>query len=464
MDWKPFPFVGGAYADDAKSWSQQDCVNYIPVAAERPGTRSPSMLRSAPGFKAFADTSSGAPIRGLHDAEGLLLCVSGTSLYTVAPDGTATSRGTIPGVGRVSMAHNQVTGGNQVAIANGLSGYVYDTRDSTLTHITDDAFVGSISFEYLDSFIMGIEPGRRFGFHSALADALSYNTLDRYEAEGSPDLLVGQIVSHREWWLFGTRTAEPYTNTGATTGTFERSQGTVIEVGAASAFAIASLDNSIIWLGNDGIVYRANGYTPQRISTHAIEQAIARCNMAEAFAFTFKDRGHSIYYLTFPDGHTWGYDAASDEWHRRQSKGLDRWRLADLVRWNGKWIGGDYTNGKLYELDWDTQDEAGDEMERRRIPGVLQASGNLVTLDGVRVVAETGSPGDIAATLDFRVSKDGGHTWSDWRQKPFGNTGDFVKALDMRRFGQSRQWMFDLRVTDAVKADILGMSIMAETQ
>lgn len=389
--WKPAPVIGGAYSDDAKAWTCQDTVNYIPVMAERPGGRSPTMLRGVPGMRTFCITGSNKPIRGARNVEGLLLVVTGTTLYKVSTKGAATAIGTIPGVGRVSMSHNQIAGGNEVAIANGQSGYVYNTVTGTLAQITDQGFPGAISFDFIDGYITGIEPARRFAFHSNLAAATDYNTLDRYEAEGSPDKLVGQIVDHREWWLFSERTIEPFVNTGAATNTFQRASNTMIEVGCASGASIAQMDSSVFWVGNDGIVYRANGYTPQRISTQAIEQALARCNLAQCFAFTFEDRGHKIYYLTCPDGQTWGYDAATGEWHRRQSEGLTRWRINTLTKWNGVWIAGDYTNGKLYELNWDVQDEDHAVLERRRITGVLSDNQNRVTVDGVALVLDTGT-------------------------------------------------------------------------
>jgi hypothetical protein len=404
--WTDAPIVGGAYSDDTRPWSVQDTVNLIPVYAEKAGTRSPSMLRCAPGYSEFVDLGTKAPIRGMRNVEGLLLVVSGNSLFAIGPKGQTVNVGTIPGVGRVSMSHNQITGGNQVAIANGVGGYVYNTVTGQLEQITDDGFPGSISFDYVDSYITGIEPGRRFAFTSDLADATSYNTLDQYEAEGSPDKLVGQMVTHREWWLFGERTIEPYQNTGEATGTFQRSSGMVMEVGAASTFAISRLDNSVFWLGNDDVVYKANGYTPLRISTHPIEQAISRCTSATAFSFTFEDRGHKIFYLTFQDGQTWGYDVATQEWHRRQSKNLKRWRINDLVSWNGGWYGGDFSNGRIYKLDWDVQTEAGVEMERMRVTGVLANAQNPVMVNAFELVFDTGQPQKEAFVIPLTLAGD----------------------------------------------------------
>lgn len=390
--WQPAPIIGGAYSDESKPWSVQDTVNYIPVRAERDGTRSMAKLRGAPGYYAFCDLGTSAPVRGARNVEGRLLAVSGTGLFLVTPDGASQYIGKIPGTGRVSMSHNQITGGNQVAISNGQSGYVYNTVDGSLVQITDEAFIGSISFDFVDSYITGVDPGRRFAFHSDLADALSYNSLDRYEAEGSPDKLIGQIVTHREWWLVGERTIEPYVDDGQATGTFQRVSGVVMERGAASPYCLSLLDNTVIWLGDDGIVYRANGYTPVRVSTYPIEADIASCNLAQCFSMVFEDQGHKIYYLTFPDGMTWGYDVSSGEWHRRQSRDLNRWRINTLTYWNGMWIAGDFSNGKLYRMDWNVQTEDGVEMERRRVTGVLHDNQNRVIVNGLELVMDTGLP------------------------------------------------------------------------
>lgn len=398
--WEPAPVVGGAYTDDTRPWSVQDTVNWLPVRIERPGGRSESMLRCAPGASVFCIPGPVAPVRGLHDVEGKLFAVIGTSLFQITPTGVAIPRGTIPGVGRVSMTHNQITGGNELVIANGYSGYVYNTKtEANAQQITDDGFPGFKVCDYVDSYIVGVEPAGRYWFTSDLAAATSYNTLDRAEAESQPDRIVGLIVNHREVFVLGERTGEFFRNTGAATGTFQRADGTEMDVGCASAHTIQKLDNSVFWLGNDGWVYRLNGYSPQRISTGPLEQAISRCNMAQAFAFTFEDRGHKIYYLTFPDGMTWGYDVSTGEWTRRESFGFDLWRMNCLVRWNKQWIAGDFVNGKLYRLDWDMPWENGEVIERRRVAGVLHGNQNRITLDAVELVFDTGAddvgPGDL---------------------------------------------------------------------
>lgn len=107
MQWKPLSVVDGAYQDETRAWSVQDCVNFLPTPTEQAGTSSPSILRTAPGLSQIADTSELA-CRGLHQVQGMAYGVFGGHLYKIEADGSVASKGSIPGVGRVSMAHNQI--------------------------------------------------------------------------------------------------------------------------------------------------------------------------------------------------------------------------------------------------------------------------------------------------------------------------------------------------------------------
>lgn len=64
--------------------------------------------------------------------------------------------------------------------------------------------------------------------------------------------------------------------------------------------------------------------------------------------------------------------------------------------------------------------------------------------------------------VDLRYSKDGGHNWSDWRKLSIGEVGYFKRQVETRAFGQGVDWVFDIRITDPVKCDIMAAQIMAE--
>lgn len=387
---RPFPLVGGSYTDDALPWTHQETINYLPVKAERGGSRSPAKLAMVPGMRVFADVGTG-PHRGARDVEGKRFVVSGTKLYQITPAGVATEIGTIPGTGRVCMTHNQISGGNQLVIGNGSSGYVYNTYSGAFAQITDDAFPGMIACDFLNQYIIGVEPLRRYWFHSALVDATSYNALDVYQAETSPDRIAGLVALHNEVLVFGDRSIEPWTNTPTETAAFQLQRGSVIESGCASGNTICKLDNSVFYLTENGQIARLNGYVPQIISTYALEGAIKDANWSRAFAFTWEDKGHTVYYITFPEVGTFGYDVRQGEWHRRKSFGVERWRLNTLFKSGGDWLGGDYQNGKLYKLDWSYALDGCDPIERIRSSGYVHKDGERATVNALQVVMDSGA-------------------------------------------------------------------------
>jgi hypothetical protein len=400
---RELPHVGGFYSDTNRHWSSQDILNYLPVAAEKGGTRTQFMLRQAPGLQPwvlmqpFGEDVAG-PIRGLRNVEGRLFVVAGNQLYQVTAGRICIPYGTIPGTGRVSMAHNQKASGNELAIDNGSARYVFNTTTLVLTKVTDTAFPGSSVAFFVDGYLGFVEPQGRYWGHSDLGDALNYIIFDQYEAEADPDRIVTAYVSHREVLIFGKDTIEPYVNNPSDEegiGPFQRAENTVIECGCAARYSVAGMDNSVFWLDDKRIVRRLDGYTPIRISNTGIEQALAECTpaqIAKAYAFTWEDRGHKVYYLTVPGMFTFGYDLLSAEWHRRSSPGREAWRLSDLVFWEGQWIGGDGRDGRLYTVDWDYFYDGTDELVRERVTGILANNQSRVTVNELELLFGVGGP------------------------------------------------------------------------
>ena len=385
--WRPFPLPDGSYSDETRPWSQQDVVNYLPTKAELPGARSGTKYVPVPGMTVFAKIGYG-PYRGMRDVEGKLFVVAGNKLFRITTTGIAIPIGTIPGTARVSMTHNQVDGGNQLLIGTRDNSYLYDSTTDTLAATG----IPLQSVDFLNQRFLGIDSQRRFWRYSDLADGSSdaWNTLNNESAESSPDRIVGGVVAAGYWWVFGERTIEVFANAPSGNTTFSRL--VVIEKGCANAETIKRLNDTIIFLGSDFILYRMEGYNAIPISTKAQTEAFRQCDPAKALAYTYEDNGYLIYYLTFQDGQTWGYDVTNQRWHRRQSFGLNRWRINTLCKWNGDWYAGDYSNDTLYKLKWRYAYEAGDIFPRSIRSGVMHNGGNRMRVHGLKLLANTGLP------------------------------------------------------------------------
>jgi hypothetical protein len=277
---------------------------------------------------------------------------------------------------------------------------------------------------------------------------------------------MGIISDHRELWVFGKSTTEVWYNSGNASFPFERAQGGFIERGCRAPGSIAKTENSVIWLGDDLAVYAAPGYQAQRISTPQIEKMIASASdAASAWGYVYRQEGHNFYALTFSDL-TLCYDFTTGSWHRRRSRGIDRWRVSALSQIGDRHIAGDYATGDLYELSLDTYDDGGDEIEREIVTSHITATGGRISLAEVFVDFEpgvgtgSGQGEDPQAALDW--SDDGGATWSNELWRAIGPAGDRAYRATWARLGAFRRRALRIRISDPVKVAIAGIYIRAE--
>ena len=352
------PILGGSYVARSINAADNRMVNLFAEAIpEGSGGKEAGFLLRCPGLRLLATVGDG-PIRGLWVTNGVAYVVSGNKFYSLSTSYTSTLIGTVSGSGPVSMADN----GTQIFIACNPDGFIYNTSTAVFAQITDVDFPGAGSVGYLDGYFVFNEPDSQKFWVTSLLDGTSVDPLDFASAEGYPDNVIALIVDHREIFLFGTTSVEVWYDAGTPDFPLARIQGAFMEVGCEAAYSVAKLDNSVFWLGSDargrGIVYRANGYTPARISTNAVEYAIQGYgSISDAIAYTYQQDGHPFYVLIFPSAQaTWVYDVSTTLWHERagfESGEFTRHRSNCQMSYNSEIVVGDYEDGRLYAFDLD---------------------------------------------------------------------------------------------------------------
>jgi hypothetical protein len=471
------PILGASYVARSINAADNRMVNLFPEMTPDNG-QTAAFLNRAPGLE-FLQTVGTGPIRALwaHQTNGSdFYVVSGQEVYKLnSMTGTPALLGTVSGTGPVSIADN----GTQIFFACNPDSYIYNEVTNVFAQITDPDFPGAVTVGYLDGYFVFNEPNSQRVWVTALLDGLSVDPLDFASAEGSPDGLVGLIVDHREAWLFGTDSVEVWYDAGLPDFPLTRIQGAFNEIGCVAAFSIAKLDNGLFWLGTDargqGIVYRANGYTGQRISTHAIEYAIAQYgNISDAIAYTYQQEGHAFYVLTFPSGDaTWVYDVSTQAWHERA--GWDngvfvRHRSNCQCNFGGNIIVGDYENGNIYKFSLDIYaDNGGIQKWLRSWRALPTGQNNLkrTAHHSLQLNCESGvglndgQGSDPQAML--RWSDDGGHTWSNEHWSPMGKIGAYYQRVFWRRLGMTlklRDRVYEVSGTDPVKIAVMGAELI----
>ena len=467
------PILRGSYVARSVNAADSRCVNLFAEGVPE-GGKEPAFLSRAPGLRLLASVGTG-PIRGLWRMGDYGYVVSGTELYRLDSSWNSLLIGNLSGTGPVSMADN----GTQMFIACNGPSFIYNSTTEEFAQIADPDFPGAVTVGYLDGYFVFNEPNSQRVWVTSLLDGTAIDPLEFASAEGSPDQLVAAIVDHREAWLFGTNSIEVWYDAGSADFPLQRIQGAFNEIGLTAAYSVAKLDNGLFWLGADtrgqGIVYRSNGYTGKRISTHAVEWQIQQYgDISDALGYTYQQDGHAFYVLVFPsEDTTWVYDVSTELWHERcafEDGQLKRHRGNCQMAFNGEIVIGDYENSNVYAFDLNVYTDNGATQKWLRSWRALPTGKNdlnrtaqhTLQLDcETGVGLNTGQGSDPQVML--RWSDDGGHTWSNEHWSNMGKIGQYGYRTFWRRLGMTmkiRDRVYEVSGTDPVKITITGAQLI----
>ena len=459
-------FVGPTYALRSLSADAQRCVNWYPEVIESRTGKAPAMLSPTPGLKLFASLA-GPSVRALHAFNGRLFATSGASFYEIDSTGAATIRGSVA-VG--SSLDSIVSGASHLLVISGDSPYYYTLATNTLTAIT--TLLGSPKLAgYSDGyFIVLLANSRQFQI-SALLDPATWDPLDTAILSVFPGNISSMIIDHREIAFIGEKQSVFYFNSGDADFPYDVRLESFMEQGGIGAFGVQKLDNSLLWVGlserGGAIAWRAEGYRPQRISTHAIEQAWEGYGVKEDVrTWAYEQDGHNFWVVFFPTANaTWVYDTAVGLWHER-----GKWNTitnsfdAHLGQCHaycfGKHLVGDRASGNVYELDVNTYADNGEVLRRMRRGPHGGSENKWIYVKSFEIDAEVGlgpmphltdmagNPRDPKMML--RSSKDGGKTWGNTFELDAGRAGEYKTRIRKLRLGRARDWVPEISVTDPI--------------
>jgi len=288
-----FGFVGPTYESRSPNLDAEHSINLYPEQVESGAGTNQYGLYSTPGLRLFANLDD-SPCRAMFSENGRLFVVAGGSFYEVFSDGSWSRIGTVDvDADPASIASNGISFG-QLLVASGGTGYIFDTVAGTLTEIDDEDKPDNFSMvDFIDGYFVILDRPNNLFKISNLGDGLLYDGFDAAQRTFAGDPLKALIVDHRELWLLGEQTTEVWYNSGNEAFPLQPIVGTFIEDGIIAPWSVQQLDNSIFWLNGDergnGIVYRAQGYTPARVSNHSSEHGWRQfSDITDAIAYVYQ--------------------------------------------------------------------------------------------------------------------------------------------------------------------------------
>ena len=443
------------------------------------------------------------------------LTVSAVSSGSLSIGTTIIGAGVLTGT--VITALGTGSGGTGTYILNPVSQTVSSetmyAHQFTILPSTDGAFTGGGVVDVNDNYFIYTRPNSQQFAVSNLLSPIT-NGLSYASKFTSPDNLVSLIANNGQLYLLGEKSSEVWNDQGTFPVAYQRIPGTSTQQGIIAPFSVARVGNSFAYVSQNirgqNQVVLINGYIPQRISTHAVEQSLLDQYTADAIAYTYQLEGHEVYVVSFPTiDITWAYDATTQLWHKwlwvDNNNEYHRHRSNCAAVFQDIVVVGDWENGNLYQLDQsnytdnnhtvrrlrraphltsDLQRQYFDELQLQFQPGVgiqgfsrdrntylgntyvIGASSSLViAYQDIDVLADPNQiyTSDVLSKPQamLRWSSDGGSTWSKEYWQEIGQQGKYTHRAIWRRLGWSRDRIFEVVVSDPIKAVIVSANLKA---
>lgn len=434
------------FADDERT------VNLFAEPTESPSAPAPWVLLPTPGLTQLA-TVPQAPVRANFAENGRQFFIAGFAFYEYTTAGVTTLRGSVASNENPATIFSNGFVGNQLFITSGDVGYCFDLTTNTLTTVLPS---GATMGGYLDGFFLALDAATSTLQISNLFNGLIWNPTQIAQRTAGGDFWQAVYVVNRLIYLLGSETSEVWWNAGTSPFPFGPIQEGFSQFGIAAPFS-GAVDVSLTFLGRNaqgrGIIYRMEGYSPKRVSTHALEHEIqAYPVISDAVAGITQQGGHTVYILTFPTADTTKcLDQNTNLWNERMfwdvntstEKAYRAMFFASLPSIN---VAGDRLTGTLYIIDPDVYTDVGAAaIIRIRQAPRLSMNQTRFTINKLQLVMDiglglvTGQGSDPQVML--AMSKDAGKTYGDDQFTTAGPIGSFDTRVFFGPQGQATNFV-----------------------
>ena len=439
------PILNGIFTDDRQAEIRTSYpVNLIPVPKQ--SGISNGYLRPADGLVKHGE---GPGVnRGGIERDGICYRVMGTSLCSIASDGTVTVLGDVGGTddNLVTMDYSF----DLLAIASGGNLYYWD--GTTVKQVTDPDLGLVLDVVWVDGYFMTTDG--EFLVVTELLDPFAVNPLKYGSSEIDPDPVTSVIKLRNEIYAVNRHTIEVFDNVGGSLFPFQRVEGAQIQKGCVGTHACCVFIETIAFLGggrneSPGIFLGVNAQA-NKISTKEIDEILTdytEVQLSKVKLETRNDRNHQHLYVHLPD-QTLVFDFTATQatntpvWFVLSTSelGLAQYKARDIVWCYDKWLIGDPTSNVFGFFKDDIGSHYGAKVRWEFSTGIVYNEGRGAIFHELELVALTGRVEFGTNPLISTSYSVDGETWSQSRSINAGTQGNRNKRLVWFQQGSMVNW------------------------
>jgi len=355
--------IGGSNVLTSLQAANERSINYFPETTKAQG-KVQRYLRKAEGMREFT-TLGASDTTGLFQQDGRVFAACGGYIYEIYADGTNRQLGAIAYDGTEASFCSNGESGHQLVCCSAGCVYVVNLDDESVTQVTafQDAGVTPVQVEFMDGYVFALSNETAIVYYSAINNALTWDfTFGYIRRQWGSDQIEFIKRSGRQLWLVGSKTGEIWADNGNANVPFAPIQGAFLDVGCIARHTGKRDGTTLTWLSQDelggGLLVRASGYDPERVSSPAIAAMLQLhgTSLAGATGFVHQMGGHEFYWLQVPGLDTTPvFDFTEGVWSERAmwntARGVWEPHIARCHCWGfEKNLVGVSTSGVIYEL------------------------------------------------------------------------------------------------------------------
>lgn len=424
-----------------------------------------------PGLKEFCDLPSDSDIYLGRYENDLIAVGSDGQVFRVNSEGKTTKiPGTPVGGGdRVSFSRTR----DGLMLAAGAQIIKYDGTETKV--LSQDAPLSSF-VGFIDGYVLAVEKNSGRFQNSKVNDFGTWEPLDTFAVDGSPDDINAMIITpFNEILLSGEESLEQYERyVGSQVPFFRR---WAVADGISEPWTLCFADNASWGLNVRREFVRLSGQTTQSVSDdiqREIEHRYSFANLGafnKAWAAPCYVKGQKFIIFQSPDatnnygtkGFTGVFDIRRGWWFEifgwDASNGVPTlWPGRSIFSLWGKTFAGG--QGKIYEVDPSTYNNDG-QTQRAYLKTAHFDTAGTMRVDGVRITLKRGVGSyEYSPKIMFRSNPDN-KGWNNWQYRELGKIGEDLLFIEFGAQGTADTWQFEIYMTDDAPFEIRRMQIDA---
>lgn len=397
----------------------EQLINVFPIPREK-NQQSDMTFYGTHGYTQFGSSNGIAVIRGSasNPEETVGYIVDSNTFSSIDINGNRTTLGTVTTTTGVTTI---AVGDSYVAFTDGANGYTYQIGvANSFSRITDPQFpLNPTYMAYRTGYFIavGTVANTTVFALSDVDDPTSWTTASIAEAADLPDNIVSVAINTDYYFVIGTISTEIWRLSQS--GTFPLVQVTVVDIGCAATYSVVNLGTDIWLIGktnkSKGFLVRIRGAVMEKVKNNDIDalfQGNTFSTLSDIVAYGYEEFGQQFYEFSSSSANkTYTYCIDTNILVEKKQSNGTRFVGSCYMRLNGNHIIGDYSSGKLYNMNLTTYTENGGNTIPREIDTpTYYANGDYIKPGLVSFLMDNSSFVGTE-TLGLQTSEDGGLTY-----------------------------------------------------